>query len=1225
MTFVQSLVKSSKHVKSTDQSTMVVSSSQEHNSKRVAAKGKELASMIADSLQAMPSELRSRMMALKVFEPFMATSIKDKEFDSIGLTYKHMVALHNVIGTMSALQDKIANNPEHALVSEWKKALDMCEKSLTDMDALLALDYKFASGELSLDGCRDSLSQATAIPEADLRLVAALKTMGIELERDGKQWKPYKSPEGAKNVFTDEQINNLIIDYLNQPDNRSGVIAPDALFEAANRQAQQSVDTKGLSSVEKGILSNQASARSAKFSTTSLEYQVELLTSPAFINQNAKAMAVVQIYRSKAQELSSEEVAFDDAMAQEIAGSEIFDMVAFGKKPIETHLAAIEDIAKSNGERVADLESKYPDPNGVVRLYDSLISQLKASNNPDQAGLVARVEEAKRGLVMNANFQTGFMSSVIAESNAPFQDKLTELIGKDVSIGMGKDGGYKLMGKDAKGNAMASSTFDALMQRAQGKAAPNNGAATPNKGAPGNASASAEGITSYPNLTEFMLNSEGLFQSAELKDVGELLLNAPQRMTEFAIARQLMNNPNGPLFKGYQGFLQTNPGKSIEDYINTKFNFVDENGNKVKPVGYLDPEVLADAYAIESGAQLKEGDPQKVRIDTRQKEFDKQLVLLDLITTSMTPSEVKMFQSASEEEKKRLLESKCKPAQEQLANLEKDPKGFADALAKAKLRHEKDVLAQRVDITKALTLGDPKKVFEQYPWMKDTIENYYLGLQKGRDADREQVKPAVNNPGQEDKQSETKKEGKKEGSNKVPYKKLDPQPPNLDKYKKLMKPYSIKELKKHFVDPLIDALYNIKIDMDAYNARTAAGSMGANAGKPVQKPQVQTNEKGNEGVDQESAPKNLNAVSQDQPATQNPQEVASQTPGDALASTTEASIPPAKPTITQSQFEASIFQAGALMLSGVNDQNSSKNMVDLAVCMDFLASMRERSTGAMGKVNDQGQDFRDALRHIALDVCRKKEQYQDPEHGREAIMADFKAQAEAFGVDITEGRLISRVQKGFELLTPEIMDFMFSTISTQEKVGDEIRLYIGADPAYPVEALAACNNDDDRKKIMNDYVQSRVANKDEFQASAKLLESVIDGYVIDRDGVPNEKYDDKARMFSHNTVNSYDSVMIDNLTLEARQAFAAMNPEQKQKFANMTSEQRAEQVKIFQEWQKSLGAASQEVPIPDLDKYKKKLSMRPGLSVEGQEKLDMFRRALAAEAAVNEDDGMETQ
>lgn len=1158
MTFVQSLVKSSKHVKSTDQSTMVVSSSQEHNSKRVAAKGKELASMIADSLQAMPSELRSRMMALKVFEPFRATSIKDKEFDSIGLTYKHMVALHNVIGTMSALQDKIANNPEHALVSEWKKALDMCEKSLTDMDALLALDYKFASGELSLDGCRDSLSQATAIPEADLRLVAALKTMGIELERDGKQWKPYKSPEGAKNVFTDEQINNLIIDYLNQPGNRNGVIAPDALFEAANRQAQQSVDTRGLSSIEKGILSNQASARSAKFSTTSLEYQVELLTSPAFINQNAKAMAVVQIYRSKAQELSSEEVAFDDAMAQEIAGSEIFDMVAFGKKPIETHLAAIEDIAKSNGERVADLESKYPDPNGVVRLYDSLISQLKASNNPDQAGLVARVEEAKRGLVMNANFQTGFMSSVIAESNAPFQDKLTELIGKDVSIGMGKDGGYKLMGKDAKNNAAASSTFDALMQRAQGKAAPNNGAATPNKGAPGNAPSSAEEVISYPNLTEFMLNSEGLFQSAELKDVGELLLNAPQRMTEFAIARQLMNNPNGPLFKGYQGFLQTNPGKSIEDYINTKFNFVDENGNRVKPVGYLDPEVLADAYAIESGAQLKEGDPQKARIDARQQAFDKQLVLLDLITTSMTPSEVKMFQSASEEEKKRLLESKCKPAQEQLANLEKDPKGFADALAKAKLRHEKDVLAQRVDITNALTLGDPKKVFEQYPWMKDTIENYYLGLQKGRDADREQVKPAVNNPGQEDKQSETKKEGKKEGSNKVPYKKLDPQPPNLDKYKKLMKPYSIKELKKHFVDPLINALYNIKIDMDAYNARTAAGSMGANAGKPVQKPQVQTNEKGNEGVDQESAPKNLNAVSQDQPATQNPQEVASQTPGDALASTTEASIPPAKPTITQSQFEASIFQAGAMMFDGV--VKTTPEVLQLKECMDFMATLDGKNPMLYGTSNAEGKDFRDSLRQIALDVCRKKSEYQDKQTGRDAILKDFDAQAKAFGIN-TNSMTLQNIRKGFEMLTPEVMDIMFKGISTQEKVGDDVQLYVGADPSYPVERLAKCANDRERREVMSQFVQTRTKSQEDHAIEVAMIEDLVQGYHNENGSINMDAINQ-----SNNTFNSYGTAMTINLSIEERQAFAAMSPEQRQKFANMSQEERAVQVQKYQEY-----------------------------------------------------------
>lgn len=1165
MTFVQSLVKSSKHVKSTDQSTMVVSSSQEHNSKRVAAKGKELAGMIADSLQAMPSELRSRMMALKVFEPFRATSIKDKEFDSIGLTYKHMVALYNVIGTMSALQDKIAKNPEHALVSEWKKALDTCEKSLTDMDALLALDYKFASGELSLDGCRDSLTKATAIPEADLRLVAALKTMGIELERDGKQWKPYKSPEGAKNVFTDEQINNLIIDYLNQPDNRSGVIAPEALFEAANRQAQQSVDTKGLSSIEKGILSNQASARSAKFSTTSLEYQVDLLTNPAFINQNAKAMAVVQIYRSKAQELSSEEVSFDDAMAQDIAGSEIFDMVAFGKKPIETHLAAIEDIAKSNGERVADLESKYPDPNGVVRLYDSLISQLKASNNPDQAGLVARVEEAKRGLVMNANFQTGFMSSVIAESNAPFQDKLTELIGKDVEISIDKDGGYKLMGKDAKNNAAASSTFDALMQRAQNRAQAPSQQQNPTQ--------EQGGLSSYPNLTEFMLNTDlELFK--DMPEIGELLLKSPHEMTELGIARTLMNKQNGPIYKAMQQFLHTHEGKTPADFFKQYEGFV----------GFMDPEVLADAYAIESGAQLKEGDPQKARIDARQQAFDKQLVLLDLITTSMTPSEVEMYNKASEEEKQRLLESKCKPAQERLASMK--PEEFASALASAKLRHEKDVLAQRVNLVAGLSLEQAleknPKLLEECPGLKSAIENYYLGLQKGRDADREQVKPTVDNPGKEDKQSETKKEGKKTDPNIVSYKKLDPQPPNLDKYKKLMKPYSIKELKKHFVDPLIDALYNIQIDMDAYNARTAAASMSANVGKPVQNPQAQTNEKGNEGADQESAPKNPNAASQDQPATQNPQEAVVPTGNEAPAQTTEGQKP-AQPTITQSQFEASIFQAGAMMFDGV--AKTTPEVLQLKECMNFMATLDGKNPMLYGTPNAEGKDFRDSLRQIALDVCRKKSEYQDPQTGRVAIMADFDAQAKAFGIN-TNSTTLQNIRKGFEMLTPEVMDLMFQGISTQEKVGDDVHLYVGADPSYPVEQLSKCANDRERREVMSQFVQTRTKGQENHAIEVAMLEDLVQGYHNENGGINID-----AINHSNNTPNSYGTAMTANLSIEERQAFAAMTPEQRQKFANMSQEERAVQVQKYQEY----------------------LAQSQG------------KQHQKAENAVNEDGGMETQ
>ena len=269
-----------------------------------------------------------------------------------------------------------------------------------------------------------------------------------------------------------------------------------------------------------------------------------------------------------------------------------------------------------------------------------------------------------------------------------------------------------------------------------------------------------------------------------------------------------------------------------------------------------------------------------------------------------------------------------------------------------------------------------------------------------------------------------------------------------------MKPYNGKELCKHFLEPLLNDIEKIEVNMDAYRNLTQGDKTPVDENEQVR--------------------------------------------------------------IHQRNFEAMAFMGGKAALlnieneAKVNGEGLPNSFYLVKYALECLSSTDEgKQNPNFCKKNEDGVDFRDSLRKIALDVCTGKYS-KNPEELKQEIVE----KAKGFGIPASEKdkQDLNAILQGFADLSPEIMLSILEGCSTiDEKTGT-----VNVGDQFTNSLIAKVNNasnDEEKFSLVESAMTSKIGTmsgiiKDELLGKPVAQASTQTGNTAEAQGQQKE---DKKR------------------------------------------------------------------------------------------------------------------
>jgi hypothetical protein len=210
---------------------------------------------------------------------------------------------------------------------------------------------------------------------------------------------------------------------------------------------------------------------------------------------------------------------------------------------------------------------------------------------------------------------------------------------------------------------------------------------------------------------------------------------------------------------------------------------------------------------------------------------------------------------------------------------------------------------------------------------------------------------------------------------------------------------------------------------------------------------------------------------------------------------------PSQVQIKQRDFESAAFTPGFFMIDSLMKKEEYKNdpiFKNLRTALGYMCSTDELGENdSFGKKNEQGNDFRDELRKIALEICAGK--YKDGQEVQEVL----DSSAKAFGIPADSKKLDS-IKNAFKVITPEFMEYILDDCS----VFDENKKTLTVGAKLPFEIVSRISSDAQRIDYMSGWYAKHLMEE------GKTDQSDVLGMLI------TEVYRDKDNNFNQEAINN---------------------------------------------------------------------------------------------------------
>lgn len=851
--------------------------------------------------------------------------------------------------------------------------------------------------------------KAILVPsKEDLDIVTALKMTGIDLEFDGTKWE-LKSATAEKGdvsfvptkdgkplqVFGNENIQFLLNNYLNVPKElRTQTVVPSKLLQVyVNEYERQAMEGKDPSSLEGGLVKQDVARQRNIFSMNSNEFQITKLLDRDTIMRNAQKMAMVS---------SFEEIVKSAKDTSKISDSIISTIDSMSSDPayknIIKGLNKLVPMLDGMGDRFEDA-TEFEDGYNVdfVAEYDRQIEYLKSTGAPAEhtdALKKAKAEFEATVAVQQVYWQSKLVELANDNNGNVFSAGLATAINESMGFAvMQNNGGEFVMAngetvqKFLEEKNLSASLYQQLRERAQSKG--------------GNAAAQTA------QTAQTQQNQQGNPVTTNYPEIFFDIVDNAEAVADYSNMRlyQAMWQEGCFFDIDFAQFKKEHPDNAtIDAYAN---HFAQEK-DVANP---FDPELVKDAYCLVHPNEVSKEQLNKVQ--SRIDNFNKQLLLTDLMLATFSPDELMKYDSMEDAIKTPFLSKKYQEAMKAFDELQKNPVAYQEAIEKAKKRHEAGIVGSVIQHLWSEAAAAEKESGNG-PVISKAVDAFLNSLAKEQKKNNEELakngEPVVKN-GENVAENEAEEETKQSKGD-TTYGKMFPSGPNVNKFLKRMKPYHAKEITKYFIEPLMEDLDNIIINLDNYYAKVEATkdhSYTNDAISPEQKKALEENFKKQE----------------------------------------QAMI-----AVKQRDFEASAFIPAALMFdtikAGAKGKPEYEHADKLQQAFKIMASTDPlKGTENLGVTTPQGKDVRDELRTLALNICGGGFKDLGSVGVEQALMPILTK----YGV---APQLQSDIKDAFLFMTPELLAIALEPVST---VKDDKTLVVGSIMPYNIVAM---ENDKDR-------------------------------------------------------------------------------------------------------------------------------------------------------------------
>lgn len=942
--------------------------------------------------------------------------------------------------------EKIQNNDSFRSLINYKMLIESAVNSLAELDTVR---------EFGKEGLKEYSSQIqngiydvesglySKVSQQDLDIVSAFRYIGVDLElRKENETDPtsrsiWVYPENAKPneyafksktneqdeadmvLFTRAQIQGFLDGYLNAPEEtkQSRKITPDGVLRAFSNYLEQGVKnistSKDLSEIDLAQRLAQLKQKDikSKYSEKSLDFKIAKLLDPNQIMKCAQLQAL--------QNLFSERCAIvDGANISRNFEGRVYDIFNSGEvTQVE------EDEFDSISHAFVDYRFGYiknnslqtgGDNNFYTNIYDSMIDLIESrESSPENTKLISKLSQAKALLQANIDFQTSWINSTLDISSATAEDLFymsQDTLDMCYSFGgfiMDENGEIKIKNDGGIDMSEIMNIIKERAERRQGSTEKNIEGVELEEDLPMSAqkkeflnrkpilgpeiNASSSSTSTETTTLKNMPNIFGYFSDIISEGPnGDKYIDLLNNVMLFETAKLLFQKGNA-FDQVIEMMVKDNKGKTFNEIF-------DAFAGKYR---FFDADILRDAYIennpnSEFAKENKEGFTQSTQ--ERNKSFDKQLVLLDMAASSFTPEEAAKYydDSTPESVKEALIKEKVKAAVSDFNTLK--PEEIEKKSKEAEARHKNSILK------KLVSEGVGSQIVEFESRLGDGKFKMSAMLEKYLDTlDKEQAvhNQLLNRNGRpilgpelkvKEEKTEENPEEKKETKKKTTYNDIFPFPPSKEKFMKQMKPFSGKEIVKFFIEPLLDDIKKIEVDMDKYNASKIDhdASMMAAA--------------------QTDAIENANANDQAHSGSQ-------KTQSETQANTKTENL---KVTIKQSDFEAKVFIPASHVLRNIVKSGASPEMQSLSALMDYVAQQ-------------ESNPMKDCMRHIIFDMVTGK--YSNSS----AIVKEFENLTSKYP-DILSAVGISKFKNAFEHMSPSLAFELLSYSSEYDATAGKLKI-----------------------------------------------------------------------------------------------------------------------------------------------------------------------------------------
>ena len=1000
---------------------------------------KERVRLVAERATILPTLNAELKNLILISDDRVWGDLSNKDQESIIALVKDVQALSGIdIGV-----DSIKDNMKAVL----SKCMEVVERVGEQMKTLSSL------GTFSQDNLTSVIGQldkgviehsSILIPsKEDLDIVTALKMTGIDLQFNSGKWELNASAPGASavsfvptkdgkplQVFGNENIQFLLNNYLNVPHSqRQQTVVPDKLLKVFTNEYERQLGGDGKSSLEKSVIEVEVAKQRKIFSVDSDEFRITKLLDRDTIMRNAQNMALVGAF---------EEIVKGAKDTTEIS-EEISGIIgSISSDP------AYKGITKSLGKLVPMLEragnsfedaTEFVGGQDFVAEYDRQIEYFKRTNASDeyvQALVSAKSEFIQTVAVQQAFWQNRLPAIAQKGDGNIFGDELATTINESMGFAvMQNEGGFVMAnGQTVKQfleeKGIPSEAYLKIVDRLQNKQA-----------TAGATQADKPGATVPDIFGDYceLFGGDNIVQI--LGDYANLQFYQFLWQSKFDIEFQNFQKQNGE--KG-----------TLDAFI--------EQLRATNPI--FDANGVEEAYYLLHPEAAKDKPEVLKRAEGKINAFDKHILLTDLMIKSFTPGELVQFETMPENVKEVFLNTKFKDAEKAFALLEENPVKFKETLERAKKRHEPHIVGSTIA---QLWQGAPEADAEagKGPIVTTAVKNFLKEQNDKRKKNNAELaaqgEPVVAIP--ENPDAEKEKEGKTEEDKKpTTFGDVFPSGPNTNKFLKKMKPYHAKEITKHFIEPLLEALDGIVINMDAYYAKVnAASGLDYDMTAPQGEPQL--TEEQQKAFEEQLKQQEQNLIA-----------------------------------VKQRDFEASAFIPAAIMFDRVRGGAKGKPEYEhadkLRNVFRYLATTGEIDVSAkLGVKTPEGKDVRDDLRTLALQICGGGFKGKGAE-GVQQVLAPILTK---YGVDPA---IQEEIKDAFMFMTPELLAIALEPVS----VVRDNKLEIGA--KIPSHMMNATN---DRERWTS--LQVRGFNMAEHEGTIENLSALVGTIYRTMDGSQIDKKD----------------------------------------------------------------------------------------------------------------------